>query len=85
VVLAEPVDLGTSVRLAWDGRRGYSYAVAVAEASQPFRKELAGQDTRREITVKPGVQYCFRIMATDGRQLAMSAPRGIRGALCRFP
>jgi eukaryotic-like serine/threonine-protein kinase len=84
VNLAEPVDHGTTVDLSWSGASGYSYAVSIAEAGKPARRQLVGPVTAYQVPVEPSAQYCFQVVATSGRTATVSPAKGIRGAVCRF-
>lgn len=84
IELAQPNDLGDTVELSWTGPPNLTYNLSIAPKDQPMKTELAGRATTRRVAVEPGIQYCFRIEGTDGRQTYISNVQGIRGAICRF-
>jgi serine/threonine protein kinase len=84
IELFVPVDRGDVVELSWRGPPNVRYSITIAPRERPTITELVNQATTRQVPVDPGVQYCFRIEGTDGRQPYVSNVQGIRGAVCRF-
>jgi hypothetical protein len=85
VDLADPVDEGTRVRLTWTSNLpDLDFAVVVAPegAGRPAVRTVHRQTSWVE-KVEPGRGYCFQIQATNGRGPWVSAPKAIRGAVCR--
>jgi hypothetical protein len=84
VVLAAPVDHGSSVDLTWTGEQGTSYAVIVGGQGEKATAEFAGRATTRTVQVDPELPYCFLVQATRGGTPVASNVQAIRGAICRF-
>jgi len=84
VQLAAVRDRGQAVELTWRGASSLEYAVVVAGAGLPTRAVLAHHALSIRLPISPDRQYCFIVQATDGRQVLQTAPRAIRGAVCRL-
>jgi hypothetical protein len=84
VVLAEPTDDGSSVRLRWSADAGLQYAVIVGEQDRAPRTVYVSGRTSATVPVAPGAPYCFQVQATRGGPVLHSNVRSIRGAICDF-
>ncbi len=71
------------VRLTWRGTpAGLVYLVVTAPEGRPLTKSAELSEPALDIPVEPGLRYCFEVQGTDGKQVYVSAPTGIRGATC---
>ncbi|WP_206797808.1 protein kinase [Amycolatopsis sp. MtRt-6] len=81
--LDPPVDRQDHVELTWHAPPNLDFAVLVTEAGQARPTVVLAQRlTSKQITVRPGRAYCFRIQATSPRGTWQSQARGIREAVC---
>ncbi|HWO60207.1 MAG TPA: protein kinase [Umezawaea sp.] len=81
--VVEVVDDTERVRLTWSSTPAdLDYVVITAPEGKPNTKTAVLREHTTEIPVEPGVRYCFEVQGTDGRQVYLSAPKGIRGATC---
>jgi hypothetical protein len=90
IVLNEPVDLTNKVELSWRASEPeLDFAVVIAaEGEEEPRVLLAERNLTMTVDVRPGIQYCFLVQATeatpnDDNGVYESDPRGLRGATCR--
>lgn len=83
VELAAPIDHGSMVELAWQAPAGFDSAVVVADGTGEAKTTIVRQQRTMKVPVDPGRKYCFLIQITDGGDVQESAPRPIRGAVCR--
>ncbi|GHH44137.1 hypothetical protein GCM10017774_43180 [Lentzea cavernae] len=81
--LADPVDRDDEVELSWTSTATLEFGVVVAGEGEQTRTLVAHRNLTFTVPVEPGRKYCFLIRATDGNQLYESAPKAIRGAVCR--
>jgi hypothetical protein len=81
--LADPVDRNDEVELSWSSTATLEFGVVVAGEGEQTRTLVAHRNRTFKVPVEPGRKYCFLIRATDGNQLYESAPKAIRGAICR--
>jgi serine/threonine protein kinase len=84
VELMEPVDRVNFVELAWrssDDQMDYAVIIAGEEIQQ--KTVLAQRNHTMSVPVDPLRKYCFSVQATNGPGLYESAPKPIRGAICR--
>jgi eukaryotic-like serine/threonine-protein kinase len=44
---------------------------------------VAHRNLEFNVPVEPGRKYCFLVRGTDGKEVYYSAPKPIRGAVCR--
>ncbi len=83
LTLAEPADHGTYVELSWQGDSGLTFAVVVAAEGREPEVLVALRNRTMRVPVEPKGGYCFQVQATDGALVVQSAPRSIRGAVCK--
>ncbi|WNV86180.1 protein kinase domain-containing protein [Umezawaea sp. Da 62-37] len=83
IELVEVTDGTDHVRLTWRSpRAGLVYLVITAPEGKPRGKSAELDETTLDVPVEPGLRYCFEIQGSDGKQVYVSAPTGIRGATC---
>ncbi|WP_306661461.1 protein kinase domain-containing protein [Mangrovihabitans endophyticus] len=80
--LAEPVDRGDVVELAWQGSPDLLVIVVVTGERAEPRRVVAGRVNHFQLPVEPDGGYCFALLATDGGEPIRAGPRPIRGAAC---
>ncbi|WP_181777667.1 serine/threonine protein kinase [Amycolatopsis pittospori] len=83
VELAAPADHGSMVDLSWQAPEGFDSAIVVAGETGDAKTTFVRKQRTARIPVEPGRTYCFQVQITDGGTVGESAPRPIRGALCR--
>ncbi|WP_410651313.1 protein kinase domain-containing protein [Amycolatopsis sp. cmx-4-54] len=83
VELDAPIDHGSMVELTWRAPHGFDSAVVVADGTGEAKTMIVRQQRTMKVPVDPGRKYCFLIQITDGGGVQESAPRPIRGAICR--
>ncbi|UUV30819.1 protein kinase [Amycolatopsis roodepoortensis] len=83
VELDAPIDHGSMVELTWRAPEGFDSAVVVADGTGEAKTTIVRQQRTMKIPVDPGRKYCFLVQITDGGDVRESAPRPIRGAVCR--
>jgi hypothetical protein len=81
--LAEVTDRGNVADLAWRSSEPLSFAIIVAGEGRPSRTIIAQQATTYSVPIDPVRKYCFLVQATDGVDIFTTAPRSIRGAVCK--
>jgi len=81
--LADPTDRGDVVDLAWRSSQPLTYAIVLAPEGLPARPILAGRATTYSVEVDPVRKYCFLVQGTNGVDIVSTAPKPIRGAVCR--
>jgi eukaryotic-like serine/threonine-protein kinase len=81
--LDTPVEAGDSVQLSWRSDADLEYAVVVAGTALPTKVVLVNREHTLRVPVEPDRQYCFLVQGTDGAHVYQTAPRPIRGAVCR--
>ncbi|MFD5828354.1 serine/threonine protein kinase, partial [Lentzea sp. NPDC060358] len=82
LVLADPVDGGVHVDLAWQAPDGFTFAVVVAAENQKPQVLMVRSRSMR-VPVDGATRYCFLVQATDGTRVLESPPKPVRGATCR--
>ncbi|UJW32950.1 protein kinase [Saccharothrix sp. AJ9571] len=82
LTLAEPEDLGDTVRLTWTSPEVLDFVVVVAPAGQRNNSIYVERKRTFDVTVSPGLQYCFAVQGTNGAQTIETPPKPIRGATC---
>jgi hypothetical protein len=82
IVLAAPVDDGTSVALSWAGPAGLDYGVDVAAEGAAAQTTYAGRVSSVTVPVRAGVRYCFQVRASNGQGVFASNVQPLRGATC---
>jgi hypothetical protein len=82
LTLADPVDGGAHVDLAWQAPDGFTFAVVVAAENQNPQVLMAHTRSMR-VPVESAGKYCFLVQATDGRRVLESPAKSIRGATCK--
>ncbi|SER36988.1 Serine/threonine protein kinase [Lentzea xinjiangensis] len=82
LTLADPVDGGAHVDLAWQAPDGFTFAVVVAAEKQQPRVLMAHNRSMR-VPVESTGRYCFLVQATDGARVLETPPKPIRGATCK--
>ncbi|MEV6632038.1 hypothetical protein AB0M54_14935 [Actinoplanes sp. NPDC051470] len=84
LVLAPPKDLGTVVELTWTSDLpNLDFVVAWAPGGGKAETKPVGRRTTHRVQVERGRMYCFEVQATNGLESWVSAPKAIRGAVCR--
>ncbi|UMP01293.1 hypothetical protein [Amycolatopsis sp. EV170708-02-1] len=83
VELDAPIDHGSMVELTWRAPEGFDSAVVVADGTGAAKTTIVRRQRTMKVPVDPGRKYCFLIQITDGGGVQESAPRPIRGAICR--
>lgn len=84
LALDPPDDQGDAAELTWRGPPELHYAIVVAATGQPATATfLAPHRTDLLVPLDPALQYCFQLQASDGTDVYQTAPRAIRGAVCR--
>jgi hypothetical protein len=81
--LADPTDRGNVVDLAWRSSEPLNYAIVVAAEGEPSQIILAQLATSYSVPVDPVRKYCFKVQGTNGVDVYGTAPKPIRGAVCR--
>ena len=82
IVLNPPADNGTSVDLSWTGPAGLRYGVDVAEEGSPAHTYYVDEADRFNLTVRPGVRYCFKVRGSSSDHVYESNVEPLRGAIC---
>ncbi len=82
LTLADPVDGGAHVDLAWQAPDGFTFAVVVAAENQKPQVLMALTRSMR-VPVDGAGKYCFLVQATDGARVLETPPKSIRGATCK--
>ncbi|WAL68106.1 protein kinase [Amycolatopsis cynarae] len=82
LVLAPPVDLGTTVQLNWSADGELDFAVVVAGERIGTTVQVVNRQHTASVPVDPARKYCFQIRATDGTHIYTSDPAPLRGAHC---
>ncbi|TVT36535.1 protein kinase, partial [Amycolatopsis rhizosphaerae] len=82
LVLAPPVDLGTTVQLNWSADGELDFAVVVTGERIGTTVQVVNHQHTASVPVDPARKYCFRIRATDGTHIYTSDPAPLRGAHC---
>ncbi len=82
LTLADPVDGGAHVDLAWQAPDGFTFAVVVAAENRSPQVLMAHNRSMR-VPVEGTGRYCFLVQATDGKRVLESPAKPIRGATCK--
>jgi eukaryotic-like serine/threonine-protein kinase len=81
--LHEPVDRVDEVQLSWTSSATLDFAVDIATEGRETKTVVAHRNLEFNVPVEPGRKYCFLVRGTDGKEVYYSAPKPIRGAVCR--
>ena len=81
--LADVTDRGDVVDLSWRSSEPLDFAIIVAGAGVPDGTIYAHRVTTYSVPVDPVRKYCFVVQGTNGVGVFSSAPKAIRGAVCR--
>ena len=81
--LADPTDRGDVVDLAWRSSQPLNYAIVVAPEGRPAYTIIAQRATTFSVKADPVRKYCFLVQGTNGVDIVTTAPKPIRGAVCR--
>lgn len=82
LALADPVDGGAHVDLAWQAPDGFTFAVVVAAENREPQVIMVRTRSMR-VPVEGAARYCFLVQATDGTRVLETSPKSIRGATCK--
>jgi serine/threonine protein kinase len=81
--LADATDRGNVVDLAWRSSEPLEFVIIVATEGGPSRPIYVHRVTTYSVPVDPVRKYCFMVQGTNGVGVFSSAPKAIRGAVCR--
>ena len=81
--LADPTDRGNVVDLAWRGSEPMNYAIILAPEGLTAQPIIVQRATTYSVQVDPVRKYCFLVQGTNGVDIVTTAPKPIRGAVCR--
>jgi hypothetical protein len=81
--LADVTDRGDVVDLAWRSSEPLSFAILLAAEDGSSETILAQRATTFTVPVDPVRKYCFLVQGTNGVDIYTTAPKPIRGAVCK--